>query len=193
MSESSPTRSATSTGIRFLDLHWWPAALGLVFALALALAFGTGFATIIMVCAVIYLLAAVADRPWAAWFGFAASGPVVAVDLAFDAEWLALTISAGIAVVLILIGFARGTWRTAANRWQIAGLAGFGAIAVAAAATSPVVAGVLIAVGLVGHAVWDVAHHVRRAVVSRPYAEFCAVLDVTLAIAVIVLALAGSA
>jgi hypothetical protein len=193
MSESSRTLPAPPTGRHILDLHWWPAAIGLVFALALALGFGSGFATIVMVCAVIYLLAAVADRPGAAWIGFAASGPVVALDIVFDAEWLALTISAGIGVVLIVIGFARGTWRTSVNRWQLAGIAAFGAIAVAAAATSPVVAGVLIAIGLVGHAAWDVVHHVRRAVVSRPYAEFCAVLDVTLAIAIIVMALVGSA
>jgi hypothetical protein len=191
MSDSSTTVSQPSIARRSAELHWWPTALGVVFALALALGFGTGFATIVMVCAVIYVFAAVAGRPGAAWIGFLASGPIVAVGLIFDAEWLALSITAVLCTVLIVIGLARGTWRTTVNRWQLLGVAVFGALAVVASVTSPLVAGILIAVGLIGHAAWDVAHHVRRAVVSRPYAEFCAVLDVTLAVAVIVLALMG--
>ena len=51
----------------------------------------------------------------------------------------------------------------------------------------PVLAGILIAVGLAAHAVWDIVHHRRNAVVSRSYAEFCAVLDLTLAVVVILL------
>lgn len=191
MSDSSTALSHPSIGRRSVELHWWPTALGVVFALALALGFGTGFATIVMVCAAIYVFAAVAGRPGAAWIGFLASSPVVAVVLIFDAEWLALSITAVLGVVLIVIGLTRGTWRTTVNRWQLLGLAAFGALAVVASVMSPLVAAILIAIGLIAHAAWDVMHHVRRAVVSRPYAEFCAVLDVTLAVAVIVLALTG--
>jgi hypothetical protein len=191
MSESSTVVSRPPIRLRAVELHWWPTALGVVFALTLALGFGTGFATIVMVCAVIYVFAAVAGRPRAAWLGFLASGPVVAVGLVFDAEWLALSITAVLGLVLLIVGLARGTWRTAVNRWQLLGVAVFGALAVVASVTSPLVAGILIAAGLIAHAAWDVTHHVLRAVVSRPYAEFCAVLDVTLAVAVIVLALNG--
>jgi hypothetical protein len=191
MSESSTALSQPSIAPRSVELHWWPTALGLVFALALALGFGTGFTTIVLVCAVIYVFAAVVGRPGAAWIGFLASGPVVAVGLIFDAEWLALSIAAALGLVLFIVGLARGTWRTGVNRWQLLGVAVFGALAIVASVTSPLVAAILIAVGLIAHAAWDVTHHVLRAVVSRPYAEFCAVLDVTLAVAVIVLALVG--
>lgn len=179
---------------RVLGLHGWPTALGLVFALALALGVGDGFASIVMVCAVIYVFAAVAARPGFAWLGFAASIPLVAIGAIgaiLDAEWLALALIAGLALVLVLVGLARGTWRTPANRWQLVGVAVFAAVAVAAVATSPLVAGILVAAGLAAHAAWDIVHHVRHAVVTRPYAEFCAVLDLTLAVAVVVLLLVG--
>lgn len=196
MSDSSTDLARPRIGWRSVELHWWPTALGVVFALALAIGFdrfgnGMGFASIVMVCAVIYVFAAVAGRPGAAWIGFLATSPAVAVALIFDAEWLALSIIAALGVVLIVMGFARGTWRASVNRRQLIGVAAFGALAVAASLTSPLIGGILIAVGLVAHAAWDVAHHVRRAVVSRPYAEFCAVLDLALAVAVIVLALMG--
>lgn len=189
MSESSTAVSHPPIRRRQVELHWWPTVLGLLFALVLALGFGTGFATIVMVCAVIYVFAAVVARPGAAWIGFFATSPIVAIGLIFDTEWLALSITAVLGVILIVIGLARGTWRTAVNRWQLLGVAVFSALAVVASVTSPLVAGILIAVALIAHAAWDVTHHVRRAVVSRPYAEFCAVLDVTLAVAVILLAL----
>jgi hypothetical protein len=90
-------------------------------------------------------------------------------------------------VVLIGVGFARGTWRTPANRWQLLGVVVFSAVAVTAALLGATLAGGVIAIiGLLGHAAWDVWHHVRRAVVARPYAEFCAVLDGVLAIVVAV-------
>jgi hypothetical protein len=43
-----------------------------------------------------------------------------------------------------------------------------------------------VAVGLLGHAAWDVWHHRTNRVVSRSLAEFCLVLDTALAIGIIV-------
>jgi hypothetical protein len=41
----------------------------------------------------------------------------------------------------------------------------------------PVLGGMLVAIGLLGHAAWDAVHYLRDRVVTRSYAEFCAVLD----------------
>jgi hypothetical protein len=179
--------SAHDSGIR-----WWPALIGLAFALAVGLVVGGGFPAIVLVCAVIYLLAAVTGRPGMAWLGFLVTGPAIALGPILDAEWLSLTIIGAFGLVLVAIGLVRGTWKTPINRLQLVGVLGFGVIALAALLVQPVIAGILIAVGLVIHAVWDIVHHRRNVVVSRSYAEFCAVLDLTLA-AVVVLLTAGVA
>jgi hypothetical protein len=159
----------------------------LAFALAVGFGVGGGFPAIVLVCAVIYLLAAVVARPGAAWIGFLATSPAVAIGPLLDAEWLSLMIIGAIGVVLVVIGLLRGTWTTAINRAQLFGIVGFGAVALLAYLVQPLLAGILIAVGLAAHAVWDIVHHRRNAVVSRTYAEFCAALDIVLAVVVLVL------
>ena len=174
-------------------IRWWPSALGI--AAGVAIGIGGGLATVIMVCAAIYVLAAVTGRPNAAWIGFVASFPFVGVGIVFDQPLLSLTALGVACVVLIAIGFARGTWASSANRWQLLGIVAFSAIAVTAALLgAPLAAGIVVMAGLLLHGAWDVWHHVRNAVVARSYAEFCAVLDVVLAVVVAVsLALTGSA
>lgn len=61
-----------------------------------------------------------------------------------------------------------------------------GAVALVAAQAQPVVAGVLVAGGLLAHAAWDVHHHRTGRVVVRSMAEFCVVLDTVLAALVLV-------
>lgn len=164
-----------------LSLQWWPLLLGLVAALGIGLGLGRGLAAIVMVCALIYLFAAVTDRPGFAWLGFLVTSPVIAVGAVLRVEGLSLIIIGGLALVLVVVGFGRGTWRTSINRWQIAAATVFSAVAVTAYLAAPFSAALLIAAGLVAHAIWDIVHHIRRAVVSQPYAEFCAALDLGLA------------
>jgi hypothetical protein len=49
----------------------------------------------------------------------------------------------------------------------------------------PDLGGMLVAIGLLGHAAWDAVHYVRNRVVTRSYAEFCAVVDLLVGAAVI--------
>jgi len=51
---------------------------------------------------------------------------------------------------------------------------------------------VLASLALITHAVWDVRHYRKNAVVPRSLAEFCMFFDVPLGVAVIVLVLAGA-
>ncbi|WP_371784497.1 hypothetical protein [Streptosporangium subroseum] len=44
------------------------------------------------------------------------------------------------------------------------------------------------AAGLLGHAAWDAAHWRADRVVTRPFAEWCGVLDLLLGLAVLFLA-----
>lgn len=167
--------------------HWWPTALGVVFALAQGFGVGGGFASIVIVCAVIYLFAAVTARPGFAWVGFAISIPLVGLAFVLKSEWPSLAAIGGLGVVLVVVGLFRGTWRTAINRWQLLAAGVFGVIAVVAVLAPAPITGILIAVGLIGHGIWDLVHHARNQVVSRRYSEFCAALDFALAIIVVVL------
>lgn len=165
-------------------IAWWPSALGLVAGIATALS--GNLPSIVMVCATIYVLAAVTGRPHSAWIGFAASFPLIGLGVVLHNPWVSLA-SIGVATaVLIAVGLARGTWKTRPYRRQLIGMAVFAVIAVAAAAAAPLAAGIVLIIGLLGHAAWDVWHHLRRAVVARPYAEFCAVLDFVLAVVIAV-------
>lgn len=185
MTTATQSASHHSTGLR--SFHWWPTALGLVFALAQGFGVGGGFASIVIVCAVIYLFSAVTQRPGFAWLGFAASIPLVGLAFVLRNEWPSLIAIAGLGLVLVVAGLVRGTWRFPSYRRQLAGAAVFGAIAFTSVVVPPPVTGILIAIGLIGHGIWDLVHHARNEVVSRRYAEFCAALDFALAIIVTVL------
>jgi hypothetical protein len=171
-------------------IAWWPAALGVVAGIATGLT--AGLAAIVMVCAVIYVLAAVTGRPNSAWIGLAASFPFIGAGVVLHQPWVSLAGIGLAGIALIVLGFIRRVWGVPANRRQLIGVVVFSSIAlVAALLGSPIAAGVIVIAGLLGHAAWDVWHHIRRSVVARPYAEFCAVLDLVLAIVVAVSLLAG--
>ena len=74
---------------------------------------------------------------------------------------------------------------------QLAALGGYVLLAVAAAAAAPRLALVLIGAGWLAHAAWDGWHHRRDAVVPRPYAEWCAVVDIVIGVSLITLAVTG--
>lgn len=175
--EGTPARPATG-------IAWWPSTLGLVAGIASALS--GNLPSIVMACAAIYVLAAVTARPRSAWIGFAASFPLIGLGGVLHNPWIALASIGLVTAVLIVVGLARGTWKTRPYRRQLIGMAVFAVIAVAAAAAAPLAAGIVLIVGLLGHAAWDVWHHLKRAVVARPYAEFCAVLDFVLAVVIAV-------
>jgi hypothetical protein len=173
--------SETAPGLRTAPgIHWWPTVLGVVAATGQAFGARTGFA-------VIYLLAAVTARPWAAWIGFAASLPLVGLAVVLRTEWPSLVAIGVAGAVLAVIGFVRGTWRDRVNRYSLIAAPVFGAVAVLAALVPSVAVPVVVA-GLVAHAAWDVVHHRRGWVVAPQYAEFCAALDLVLAVLVVVLA-----
>jgi hypothetical protein len=165
-------------------IAWWPTAIGIVSGVAIV--FSGNVPAVVMVCAAIYLLAAATERPWAAWLGFAASLPLIGIGRVLDAPWLSLALIGLGSVVLVVVGAIRGAWKRPANARQLGAIVVFSAAAlVAAIASEPLAVAVAVA-GLLAHAAWDIWHHVRGAVVARPYAEFCAALDIVLAIAVVV-------
>lgn len=98
-----------------------------------------------------------------------------------------------LALVYLIFGAARGRLRRPGVLvLQIAGLLGFGALALLALFLDPAVGHYVVAAGWIGHAIWDVAHHRdlnhNRAVgvVPRWYAESCFVLDLLIGASLLV-------
>ncbi|SDS39191.1 hypothetical protein [Actinopolymorpha singaporensis] len=96
--------------------------------------------------------------------------------------WLLLVLSGGYLVF--------GLWRREfGNRRvlaiQLAGLAAYVLLALAAAGADERLAAVLVAAGWLAHAGWDLAHHRARAVVPRAYAEGCMVFDVVVGVTIL--------
>jgi hypothetical protein len=113
---------------------------------------------------------------------------VVAGALIGIKPWFVL---GGVAIALVIVGLVARASRTALATQSLAFLA-YGGIALIGLALSPVVGAVLASLTLMAHAVWDVIHYRRNAVVSRSLAEACIAFDVLLGLAAIVL-VAGTA
>ena len=171
--------------------HRWPTALGIAvatltaFDLEVDVRFVSFLSALTVLMALVYLGAAVLNRRWSAWVVLLAGMPV--------AFFLPSTSGAGPSVVLLVaalvflvLGVARGQLRRPGGlTLQAAGMLGFGAIALAALYADTVLGGYLVAAALLGHAVWDAVHYLRNRVVARSYAEFCAVVDLLLGVAIL--------
>jgi hypothetical protein len=156
----------------------WPSALGLVMIAATSFR-GTDVyvvTLVTMLAALAYLASAATSRRRAAWIAFAIMAVIVPVGVLTRIDMTVPLIV--IAVVITgcgLVRLPRRAWRELGV--QAAGFAAFTLIASLALNLGPDVAAYIAALGVIGHGAWDVVHHRRDKVVTRAYAEFCAVLD----------------
>lgn len=138
-------------------------------------------ADVVTASAFVYLGAAALGIRWSAWPIFGISFVLITVGLfvpAFNPSWIMIAIAA----VLLGYGLVRGRRRPAYGLpLQVPAMLILGTLALLTTLIDPTVAGVLIAVGLLAHAGWDLYHHRRDRVVVRSMAEFCLVLDTLLA------------
>ena len=70
---------------------------------------------------------------------------------------------------------------------QTAGMVAFGSTVLVALYVDMGLGGKLVGIAILGHAAWDAYHLLRNRVVSRSYAEFCAVVDFLLGAAILFL------
>jgi hypothetical protein len=175
-------------------LHRWPTALGV--AVAALTAFGGEVnvefvaivSAIVILMALIYLGAAAVAWRRAAWVMFLAGFAVLSAVRLLDSRVDPAVVFLVSALIFLAIGVARGQLRKGGGLpLQIAGMLGFGAIALLALSVSPTLGGYLVAAALIGHAAWDVVHFRLNRVVARSYAEFCAVVDLLLGAAILLM------
>jgi len=138
-----------------------------------------------------YALIAITGRSSWTW---PLTGLVVAVYLAADALSLpGIAVLIAVTGAIVLGGALLGRWRPPPDelRWQPWGALFFLTGVVAALALDVTAAKIVLAVGLLLHGAWDIAHWRRRAVVSRSLAEWCAGLDITLGVGILGLVILG--
>jgi ABC-type multidrug transport system permease subunit len=170
-------------------LHRWPTALGIAVAAGSALDLETGleFAALTVLMAVIYLGAAAFDRPWTAWVVLFAGLP-----LAFALPTTSWTdrsmILIVVGAVLAIVGVTRGLLvKPGGLPLQTFGMLAFGSAILVALYVDPGLGGKLVGITILGHGAWDAYHYLRNTVVQRSYAEFCAVVDLLLGAAILVM------
>ncbi|MCA1716686.1 MAG: hypothetical protein LC781_07430 [Actinobacteria bacterium] len=169
-------------------MHRWPTWLAI--ALAALTAGGStveSLAGVLPMLAFAYLAAAVLQRRQATWL------VAIATVAAFAAlrlqGWVDPVVALLVAALaFVLWGAVRGQLRRrGALVVETAGMVGFTAIALAAVSVDLDIGRYIVAAGWFGHAAWDFAHYRADKVVSRSFAEWCAVFDFLRAAAILVL------
>jgi len=167
-------------------LHRWPTALGI--AVAALAAFdaqdGLEFAALTVLMALVYLGAAALDRRGAAWVVLLAGLAILIPSTSGVGPSVVLLVAAP---VFLVLGVARGQWQNPGGLpLQSAGMFAFGSIIlVALYYVYPDLGGKLVGIAILSHAAWDAYHYLRDRVVTRSYAEFCAVCDLLLGAAIL--------
>lgn len=176
-------------------LRRWPTAAGIVFGGTIAGAYAIGrageveMAQVLTAAAFVYLGAAALGRRQAAWPLFGVTFVLITIGAlapGFDPLWVMAALGAALLVWGLVRGRARPAWGLPLSS---AAMAAVGAVVVATALLGQPWAGVLVGLGLLGHAAWDAFHLRADRVVGRSLAEFCMVLDAVIGLAVIVLSL----
>ncbi|WP_181723640.1 hypothetical protein [Nocardia gipuzkoensis] len=92
------------------------------------------------------------------------------------------------AVLYLLFGAFRGDlWHRGEFALQVAGLAACTGIALAVATAEDSYGRYLLAGGWLAHGVWDFVHHRRNRVVPRAWSQWCGVVDILGAAAIVIL------
>lgn len=189
MTGTNPIPDPQSADTLWSSLSWWPTltGIGLAGLIALGMPSGSELAPILAASGIVYLGAAALGRPSAAWPLFLVTFVVITATrigvVSIDATWIFL----GLAALFVGYGFLhRAAYSIESLPLQAIAMVGFGAVAAIALILNGALGAYLVAAGLLGHASWDVYHHWANKVVVRSMAEFCCVLDTTLAVAIVI-------
>jgi hypothetical protein len=187
-------RTSEAATTLWSSVQWWPTlvAIALVGFVALDLSRGRDLAPILAASGLVYLGAAALQKPSTAWPVFIVTFIVITVAslglINVDATWVLL----GLAGALFAYGLIRGAGHAAGGLpLQTTAMVVVGAVAAIALFVNEVVGAYLVAAGLLAHAAWDAYHHRVNRVVVRSMAEFCFVLDILLAAAIVIVTVRG--
>lgn len=177
----------------------WPTALALVSTaggitvMALLDRDAELFGPLVAMMAAIYLMAYAIGRPVSVWVALVVMSALISVFQVLDGRE-ALGVHPAVAMTIVLV--LTWLWTVARRRHtdsgtfslQTAGMVGFGAVTLVAAAVEPRAGVALAGVGFLAHGAWDAYHYRMNKVVHRTYAEFCGVVDLVTGTALLVVA-----
>ncbi|TWF79453.1 hypothetical protein FHX44_115386 [Pseudonocardia hierapolitana] len=166
----------------------WPALAGIAFAalVSIGMASGVDQAPVLAAAATVYIGCAALQKPRAAWPLFFGSVVVITIGKVLDVDATLIVLGCGLA--LGLYGLLRGVVRPGYGLpLQTVALLGFGAVAALALFVDTDLGAYLVAAGLLAHSAWDLHHYRADRVVSRSLAEFCLLLDASLAVLIVVM------
>src|SRR5215207_8052361 len=152
--------------------HRWPTAVGVVLAALTAFDLRIdaesvpSFSALVVLMPLVYVGAAAVGRRGFAWVVFLAAVTPLILTQVLDLKINLHAAFLAAALAFLALGAARGRLRGPSGVPLQAG-------------------GMLVAIGLIGHAAWDAFHYARDRVVARSYAEFCAVVDLLVGAAVL--------
>jgi hypothetical protein len=194
---SFPSMATGATTFRLTQR--WPTAVGLVVAAGVCAGVVAGldvddvadeFAPGVATMMGIYLAAYAVGKPASAWLAFVA---LVAVALVVGPLGLdAAVVMTAVLAALWLWVLARGRARD--RPWfgiETLGLVFFGGLTIAAVLADARLAGILVGAGWLTHGLWDAYHFARDRVVVRSWSEICAVVDIPVGTALIVVSITG--
>ena len=193
---TAQTASAPDDERRAARRRWsswlWPVVAGAAFALVLSVGAGPvrpAASAVLAAAAVVYIGVAALGSRRSTWLWFVATGVPIATDGLTDGAVDATSVLLAAAVVLLVVGLVR---RTVGARTdpsllpvQLLAVVVFGGLAAVGAALDARLGAVVVAAGLLAHAVWDWHHHRTHRVVAGRYAVFCLALDAVLAVGVL--------
>jgi hypothetical protein len=167
----------------------WPTWLAIALALSTA---GddpdsrTGLSEALLLFALGYLAAAALQQRQATWLiASLAIGALAALRLQDWADPSLVLLIAALALVVWAAVHGQ-LWPPGAVMFETVGVVGFGAIALSATSLDYQLGGYLLAAGWFAHAAWDFAHYRADKVVSRSFAEWCAVFDALGAVGILI-------
>jgi hypothetical protein len=168
----------------------WPTALGVAAGADALLSEVTdettrGYAGTLPILPLLYVAVVLLRRRSATWpVLFACLALVVGLGAQ---DWVEPTVVIfAVALAATIWGTGHGRHRDHEFRLQVAGMVGFGAIAVAGLLVSPDLARYLVAAGWLAHGAWDYWHLARNRAVARSFAEWCGALDIVVGTTLII-------
>ncbi|MER6955441.1 MULTISPECIES: hypothetical protein [unclassified Streptomyces] len=192
---TNPPEPVPAASTRPVALRRWPTLAGVAATALISFGMedGVDLAPALAASAFVYFGAAALRRASTSWpLFFAACVVIFATELLgggdVDPTWVLLALAAP------LLAYATRPGALDAPGGlplQVAAMVAFGGAAALALGLGGDAAAYLVAGGLLGHALWDARHHRIDRVVVRPYAEFCLVLDVLVAAAIVIVTLNG--
>ncbi len=174
-------------------LHRWPTALAVIegantFLDQMTVGLVRSFAEALLLLPTLYVVVAALGRRRLTW--------LVLIVLLAGYAGLRFQDQVEPWIVILAVALAAAIWGTAHGRHrqrdfqiQLIGMIGFGILSFTGQLISPDLARYFVAAGWLAHGIWDIVHLIRDRVVSKSWAEWCAVVDILIAASLIIVPL----